>query len=121
VDLGLFGGLRQVQALFSQQTPINDQFPSSACRQKRGTVNLRVISREFRERSETLAQMKASADDESASSVSGAAGRELQPAGWKPEVGEGGTIWQSPEDGHWYDELRAISLLKEDADPGDSA
>jgi len=42
-------------------------------------------------------------------------------AGWKPEVGAGGTIWQNPKDRHWYDELRAISLLKEDADPGDSA
>jgi hypothetical protein len=65
--------------------------------------------------------MKASTANESVASLQEAARRELQAAGWKPEAGAGGTIWQCPRDGHWYDELRAISLLKEDADPGDSA
>ena len=68
-----------------------------------------------------MTTMRASTANKPVSSVKGAAGRDLMAAGWKPEVGAGGTIWQSPEDGHWYDELRAISLLKEDADPGDSA
>ena len=54
-------------------------------------------------------------------SLKGAARRELKATRWKPEVGAGGTIWQSPRDGYWYDELRAIALLKEGADPGDSA
>ena len=68
-----------------------------------------------------MTTIRASTANESASSLIGAAERELMAAGWKPEVGVGGTIWQSPKDRHWYNELRAISFLKEDADPGDSA
>jgi hypothetical protein len=68
-----------------------------------------------------LMTMRASTTNRPAFSLEEAARRELEAAGWKPEVGAGGTIWQSPKDAHWYDELRAIALLKEDADPGDSA
>jgi len=65
--------------------------------------------------------MRASTAKKRTFSLEGAARHELKAAGWKPEVGAGGTIWQSPKDRHWYDELRAISLLKEGTDPGDSA
>ncbi len=43
----------------------------------------------------------------------------LTAAGWEPEVGKGGTIWRNPLDAHWYDELRAIAILKGGLDPGD--
>jgi hypothetical protein len=65
-----------------------------------------------------LTTMRASTANKRTFSLEGAARRELKAAGWKPEVGVGGTIWQSPKDRHWYDELRAISLPKEDVDPG---
>lgn len=54
-------------------------------------------------------------------SLKGAVRRELKAAGWEPEVGKGGTIWRNPTDAHWYDELRAIAILKGGVDPGDSA
>jgi len=44
--------------------------------------------------------------------------RELEMAGWEPEECEGGIIWCNPNDGYWYDELRAIALLKEGVDLG---
>ena len=44
--------------------------------------------------------------------------RELEAAGWEPEECEGGTIWCNPNDGYWYDELRATAILKEGLDPG---
>jgi hypothetical protein len=65
--------------------------------------------------------MRASTANKRTFSLEGAARRELMAAGWNPEVGAGGTIWQNPKDRHWYDELRAICFLKEGADPGDSA
>jgi hypothetical protein len=65
-----------------------------------------------------LTMIRASIANEQVSSLTGAARRELKAAGWKPEAGAGGTIWQNPKDAHWYDELRAIALLKEGADPG---
>jgi hypothetical protein len=52
-------------------------------------------------------------------SLMGAARRELKASGWKPEVGKGGTIWQNPADACWYDELRALAILKEGVDPGE--
>lgn len=54
-------------------------------------------------------------------SVKGATRRELKAAGWEPEVGKGGTIWRNPIDAHWYDELRALAILKGGLDPGDSS
>jgi hypothetical protein len=54
-------------------------------------------------------------------SVEGAEERELKAAGWEPEVGKGGTIWRNPIDAQWYDELRALALLKGGLDPGDSS
>jgi hypothetical protein len=44
--------------------------------------------------------------------VEGAVKRELEAAGWESEVGKGGTIWRNPIDAHWYDELRALAILK---------
>jgi hypothetical protein len=44
----------------------------------------------------------------------------LKAAGWKPEEGAGGTIWRNPADRHWYDELRAMAILKGGVDPGGS-
>jgi hypothetical protein len=44
----------------------------------------------------------------------------LNAAGWKPEERAGVTIWRSPIDRHWYDELRALAILKGGADPGGS-
>jgi hypothetical protein len=74
-----------------------------------------------REEVQGLMTMRASTTDKRTFSLEERARRELQAAGWKLEVGAGGTIWQCPEDRHWYDELRAISLLKEGSDPGYSA
>ncbi len=45
----------------------------------------------------------------------------LDSAGWEPEEGEGGTIWRNPSDGCWYDELRALAILREGIDPGAQA
>ena len=53
--------------------------------------------------------------------MEGAVKRELEAAGWEAEVGKGGTIWRNPIDAHWYDELRALALLKGGLDPGDSS
>jgi hypothetical protein len=64
---------------------------------------------------------KASTANERAFPITAAARRELEAAGWKAEIGVGGAIWQNPQDAHWYDELRALVLLKEGLDPGDSA
>jgi len=69
----------------------------------------------------TATSNRASTAKTPAFSFSGAASSELKAAGWKPKVGVGGTIWQNPIDEHWYDELRAISLLREGLDLGDSA
>jgi hypothetical protein len=45
--------------------------------------------------------------------------RELKVAGWEPEEGVGGVIWRNPIDGHWYDDLRALAIVKGDEDPAD--
>jgi hypothetical protein len=38
---------------------------------------------------------------------------ELEAAGWEPELREGEeTLWQNPKDGRWYEEKRAIEILK---------
>ena len=52
--------------------------------------------------------------------IEGAVRSALRTAGWKPEEGAGGTIWRNPIDRQWYDELRAIAILKAGADPGGS-
>jgi hypothetical protein len=64
---------------------------------------------------------KASTSNKPAFSLKGRIRRELKAAGWKAEVGAGGTIWQNPADKCWYDELRAMALLKEGLDPGDQS
>jgi hypothetical protein len=51
-------------------------------------------------------------------SEEGAVKRELEAAGWESEVGKGQTIWRNPIDAHWYDELRALDILKRGLDPG---
>ncbi len=39
--------------------------------------------------------------------------RELEAAGWEPEDLETDeSIWRNPRDGKWYDEKRAIGILK---------
>ncbi len=45
--------------------------------------------------------------------------RELKAAGWEPEEGAGGVIWRNPFDSHWYDDLRALAIIKGDEDPAD--
>jgi hypothetical protein len=54
-------------------------------------------------------------------SIKGATRRELKAAGWEAEVGKGGTIWRNPIDAHWYDELRALTIVKGGLDPGDQS
>jgi hypothetical protein len=66
-----------------------------------------------------LIKKKASTANERSFLITEAARRELEAAGWKVEIGMGGAIWQNPQDGYWYDELRALALLKEGLDPGD--
>ena len=44
----------------------------------------------------------------------------LKAAGWAPGAGKGKTIWRNPPDARWYDELRALAVLREGADPGAS-
>jgi hypothetical protein len=63
--------------------------------------------------------MTTSTSNKRAFSLKGVMRRELKAAGWKADVGAGGTIWQNPADMYWYDELRAMALLKEGLDPGD--
>ena len=47
--------------------------------------------------------------------------RELEAAGWEPEGIDGDeTIWRNPEDGNWYEERRAIQILKGGEDIGAS-
>ena len=46
--------------------------------------------------------------------------RSLEEAGWEPDDGEGGTIWRHPEDGNWYEQDRAVQLLKGGEDVGSS-
>jgi hypothetical protein len=52
--------------------------------------------------------------------IEGATRDVLQAVGWRPEEGAGGTIWLNPIDRHWYDNLRAIAVLKGGTDPGGS-
>ena len=52
--------------------------------------------------------------------IEAAAADVLKAAGWKPEESAGVTIWRNPIDRHWYDELRALAMLTEEADPGSS-
>jgi hypothetical protein len=54
-------------------------------------------------------------------SLKGSTRRALKAAGWEPDVGRGGTIWRNPIDGHWYDELRALTILRGGLDPGDQS
>jgi hypothetical protein len=61
----------------------------------------------------------AKANQEREGSLKEAIKRELEGAGWKLEVGAGGTICQNPKDAHWYDELRALAILKEGLEPGE--
>ena len=46
--------------------------------------------------------------------------RSLEEAGWEPDDGEGGTIWRHPEDGKWYEQQRAVQLLRGGEDVGSS-
>lgn len=62
-----------------------------------------------------------SSNNRRALSVEEVVNSELKAAGWEPEAGKGGTIWCSPVDAHWYDELRALAFLKGGLDPGDSS
>ena len=52
--------------------------------------------------------------------IEAATGDVLKAAGWKPEERAGVTIWRNPIDRHWYDELRALAILKGEVDPGSS-
>lgn len=45
--------------------------------------------------------------------------RALEAAGWEPEERSGGTVWRHPETGVYYDQDKAIVLLREEADAGD--
>ena len=45
---------------------------------------------------------------------------ELLAADWEPDEGEGGTIWRNPEDGNWYEQERAIQILRGGEDVGHS-
>jgi hypothetical protein len=60
-----------------------------------------------------------SPNNRQAMSAKGAARRDLKAAGWEAEVGKGGTIWRNPIDAHWYDDLRALAILRGGLDPGD--
>jgi hypothetical protein len=60
-----------------------------------------------------------SPNNKHALSTRGAVRHELKAAGWEAEAGKGGTIWRNPTDAHWYDELRALAILKGGLDPGD--
>ena len=45
----------------------------------------------------------------------------MEAAGWEPEGIDGDeTIWRNPEDGNWYEERRAIQILKGGEDIGAS-
>jgi hypothetical protein len=44
--------------------------------------------------------------------------RMLEEAGWEPEERAGGTVWRHPETGIYYDQDKAMSLLREGADAG---
>ena len=47
--------------------------------------------------------------------------RDLEAAGWEPEGIDGDEIiWRNPEDGNWYEERRAIQILKGGEDIGAS-
>jgi hypothetical protein len=47
--------------------------------------------------------------------------RELQAAGWESEDIDGDeTIWRNPADGNWYEERRAVQILKGGEDIGAS-
>ncbi len=45
--------------------------------------------------------------------------RILEAAGWEPEERAGGTIWRHPETGIYYDQDKAMALLREGVDAGD--
>lgn len=45
--------------------------------------------------------------------------RVLEVAGWKPEERAGGAVWRHPETGIYYDQDKAMALLREGADTGD--
>jgi len=68
-----------------------------------------------------LAAIGAPTTKRQASSVEEAVKHELKSDGWEPKVGKGGTIWRNPIEAHRYDELRALAILKEGLDPGDSS
>jgi hypothetical protein len=70
-----------------------------------------------------MATLEASAGKEHAAvpaAIEGAVRGALKAAGWEPEEGAGGTIWLSPIDRHWYDELRALAIQRAGLDPGSS-
>lgn len=45
--------------------------------------------------------------------------RKLEAAGWEPDERAGGTVWRHPETGIYYEQDKAMTLLREGADAGD--
>lgn len=45
--------------------------------------------------------------------------RKLEAAGWEPDERVGGTVWRHPETGIYYEQDKAMTLLREGADAGD--
>lgn len=41
---------------------------------------------------------------------------ELEAAGWWPEDRYGETVWQNPENGFWYTQGVAVTILREGAE-----
>lgn len=45
--------------------------------------------------------------------------RKLEAGGWEPDERAGGTVWRHPETGIYYEQDKAMALLREGADAGD--
>ncbi len=45
--------------------------------------------------------------------------RKLREAGWEPAERAGETVWRHPETGIYYDQDKAMALLREGVDAGD--
>lgn len=42
----------------------------------------------------------------------------LEAAGWEPQERSGATVWRHPQTGIYYDQDKAVVLLREGADAG---
>ncbi len=45
--------------------------------------------------------------------------RKLEADGWEPDERAGGAVWRHPETGIYYEQDKAMTLLREGADAGD--